>query len=197
MNLNRKINKIKSLFLHTALFFLIVGYGTAGTYSYFTSEVKSTVSLQNATQDEIVEIETGEVQYDSSCKAVQSVSIKNIYSIDVPITIDGTKYTLTPGQQISHEQVLSDNCESFGEKMYHIVGFKGYFDHMVTANVDQEKLNPTVSEGTENTSNVDQEPASSKAQSDVELGKSENTGLTEEKNIGAASENSQAELDKE
>jgi hypothetical protein len=145
LRISRRINlskysllaiSISSLFLFS---FCIMSFGT---YSYFTAQADFNFSVKNATKEELVQIEEGSLEYVDRCLAQKSVTIKNIFDYKVIISIDNTKYTLQPGEVISHTQVVADECNEFGDRSFTIIGYESYFTHPINVFVEKEKLNP-------------------------------------------------------
>jgi hypothetical protein len=145
LRISRRINLSKYSLLAfsiSSLFLFSLCIMSFGTYSYFTAQADFTFSVKNATKEELVQIEEGSLEYVDRCLAQKSVTIKNIFDYKVIISIDNTKYTLQPGEVISHTQVVADQCNEFGDRSFIIIGYENYFSHPINVIVEKDKLNP-------------------------------------------------------
>jgi hypothetical protein len=135
--------KTSLLMISVCCFFLFaLSLTSVGTYSYFTADYTATMGVKNATKEDLVSISEGDLIYEEKCLAKQPVTVKNVFDYLVKISIDGTEYNLSPGQTITHPQIVADNCGEFGERTFDIIGYENYFDHPITVFVDKNKLNP-------------------------------------------------------
>lgn len=145
LRINKRVSYSKRfLFIISLCSFILFSLSTMtlDTYSFFNAQFSASMNLTNATKEELVEITEGEVIYEDKCIAKHSVKVKNIFDYLVKISIDGTEYIIEPGNEITHTQIVADNCGDFGEKNYNIIGYEKYFEHPIFVVVDKNKLNP-------------------------------------------------------
>jgi hypothetical protein len=153
----RRIKLIKKgLFFFNvfSLFLFLISLSIYDTHSYFNAKVISKMNIQNAVKSELVEITTEELNYPSRCVAIQPVKIKNIFDYDVLINIETNHYRLTPGQEITHNQMVANNCGDFGEQSFQIIGYQNYFEHLIQVTVDKDLLNPCPQPAIDNANGV-------------------------------------------
>lgn len=113
-----------------------------GTLAYFTAEINNDLSIRNATKDELVQITEEPVVYEDKCVATKTVKVKNIFDYKVIITIGDAKYTLQPGEEITHLQTVANKCSDIGELTFNIIGYEKYFVHPINVVIDKKRLNP-------------------------------------------------------
>jgi hypothetical protein len=141
----KRVSFVKSacmFVLSVSLFLFSFGFMATGSYSYFNAQVNVTNEFTNAVKEELVTISRGEVIYEDKCIAKLPITIKNIFDFLVIVSIGESKYNLQPGEEITHVQIVANGCNDFGDKNIEIVGYVHYFSHLITVNVDKEKLNP-------------------------------------------------------
>jgi hypothetical protein len=161
IKLDKRLNKLKYLSSIVALFsFFIFAFSswTVGTYSWFTASASTEGKVQNAKKEDLVNIVQGNLYFSKKCVAYQKVTVTNItnqngYFIDVIITIEGSKYTLKPGESIEKSIRIVNGCKDFGTKEIIIVGYQWYFDHVITVDVTKQKLCPPASENGQGANN--------------------------------------------
>ncbi|QQZ07752.1 hypothetical protein [Heyndrickxia vini] len=122
------------------LFFII---GKSNTYAWFTSEIKASGKITNATTEDLLSISKHEVSYLKNCEISQMISIKNISNMEIPVQLETEQKILSPGE--SYQTMINQtvSCEK-KEVSYHLTGLKNYIDEMIREPLDQKKLLATV-----------------------------------------------------
>lgn len=119
---------------------LLLNVWSSGTYSYFHTSVTKIGTITNSIQSDLVDIKVGKIKYSGDCKANQTITIKNIFTSNIPIQIQNSAYELAPDEKVSKEFELSNKCNDFGTKVITITGFEGYFKYKVNSKVQEDKL---------------------------------------------------------
>lgn len=174
LSLYRKKRSKKTIYI-TILFVSIVFFTTfffinkllPGTFAFYTAEVQSSGTISNASSSDLIEVDTGKIDYEKNCKIKSSITIRNKSTIEIPITIElltknggnhSTSTLLKPNSIFSTNpndtDQLPNRCE-FQEIKYRIVGFNGYVDEIYTLPVDQRKLAESKDSGKVNTLSLD------------------------------------------
>jgi hypothetical protein len=126
------------------------------TYAWFTSGTSASGTIQNATTEDLLHIQSSDVQYGSNCSIEHSLSVKNLSDMNTKITISLqsgsgeeqiTSQKLKPGESfqtapdaITH---LTGGCEATS-LTYHIKGFVNYVDETHSVAVDSNQLKETI-----------------------------------------------------
>ncbi|NQD67768.1 hypothetical protein HP456_17810 [Bacillus haikouensis] len=122
------------------LFFLA---GRLDTYAWFTSEIKATGQITNATTEDLLSISTSDIIYHTNCEISQELIIKNISDIKIPIKLVNNEQLLDPGESFKTSVKQTISCEKT-EVGYHLIGLNHYIDEMIHVPLNQEKLLATV-----------------------------------------------------
>jgi hypothetical protein len=130
-----------------------------GTYAWFTSGTSAAGTIHNATTEDLLQIQSSEVQYGSNCSIENTLTIKNISDMSTKVTVlfqsdSGeellTSQKLKPGQSLSTApDAITDmtgGCEAT-TLTYHIQGFINYVDETYSVAVDSNELKETIVEG--------------------------------------------------
>jgi hypothetical protein len=129
-----------------------------GTYAWFTSGTSAAGTIHNATTEDLLQIQSSEVQYGSNCSIENTLTIKNISDMSTKVTVlfqsdSGeellTSQKLKPGQSLSTApDAITDmtgGCEAT-TLTYHIKGFINYVDETFSVAVDSNELKETIVE---------------------------------------------------
>jgi hypothetical protein len=150
----KKIMKLTSLLAIVTFFTfsLLIIRLLPGTYSNFSAETQSTGTIQNASSSDLIAVNIEKIKYEKNCKIKSSISIKNISTINIPLTVElltknggnhSSSTNLEPNSTFSTNpndvDNLSNRCET-KEIKYRIIGFNGYIDEIYTLPVDHQKL---------------------------------------------------------
>jgi hypothetical protein len=141
----KRLEKVRVFILATLVFSLMLfafGLYSVGSLAYFNATYSVHLGAKNAVKEELVVITVKDLIYEEQCIAKQPVTIKNIFDYVVKISIEGTNYVLEPGEVVTHNQIVASNCGDFGKHTIKIIGYENYFDHIITVNVEKDKLNP-------------------------------------------------------
>ncbi|MGM0830663.1 MAG: hypothetical protein ACQEU4_20815 [Bacillota bacterium] len=127
-----------------------------GTYAWFTSGTSASGTIHNATTEDLLQIQSSEVQYGSNCSIENTLTIKNISDISTKVTVlfqfdSGeellTSQKLNPGQSLTTApDAITDmtgGCEAT-TLTYHIRGFTNYVDETYSVEVDSNELKETI-----------------------------------------------------
>jgi hypothetical protein len=122
------------------MFFFV---GKFHTYAWFTSEIKASGQITNATTKDLLTISTSEVSYLKNCEISQEITIKNISDIEFPIKLVDQNQLLAPGE--SFKTIINQfvSCNEV-EVNYHLIGLKHYIDEILRVPLNREKLLATV-----------------------------------------------------
>ncbi|WRP06349.1 hypothetical protein U9J35_21255 [Rossellomorea aquimaris] len=127
-----------------------------GTYAWFTSGTSAAGTIHNATTEDLLQIQSSEVQYGSNCSIENTLTIKNISDMSTKVTVlfqldSGeellTSQKLKPGQSLTTApDAITDitgGCEATS-LTYHIRGFINYVDEPYIVEVDSNELKETI-----------------------------------------------------
>ncbi|PLR77245.1 hypothetical protein CU633_11925 [Bacillus sp. V3-13] len=153
-----------SLIFFGYIFTIFLG-SLPGTFAWFSSSASSMGVIKNSTTSDLLLIKTGDVIYEKNCKLTSSISITNISAVKIPLTVElltknggnhSSTIDLEPGATFTTNPQDADNlpnqCER-AEIEYHILGFNGYIDEIVSIPVDQAKLLATIEKKEEKAEN--------------------------------------------
>ncbi|KYD05940.1 hypothetical protein B4102_3113 [Heyndrickxia sporothermodurans] len=140
MNKKHYFKLIQFTILIYCLFFIV---GKANTYAWFTSEIKASGKITNATTKDLLSISKKEVSYLKNCEISQVISIKNISNMEIPVQLENEQKILSPGESFLAKINQAVSCEKT-EVSYHLTGLKNYIDEMIHEPLDQKKLLATV-----------------------------------------------------
>jgi hypothetical protein len=122
------------------LFFLA---GRLNTYAWFTSKIKASGEITNATTKDLLSISTSDVTYHNNCEISQEIIIKNISDIKIPIKLVNYKHLLHPEESFKTSIKQNISCKK-NEVGYHLIGLNHYIDEMIHVPLNREKLLATV-----------------------------------------------------
>ncbi|KAA0565864.1 hypothetical protein F0342_04025 [Bacillus sp. CH30_1T] len=127
-----------------------------GTYAWFTSETSASGTIQNATTEDLLQIQASEIQYGSNCSIENTLTVKNISDMSTKVTISLqfgsgeellTSQKLKPGESLNTApDAITDmtgGCEATS-LTYHIQGFINYVDETYSVAVDSNELKETI-----------------------------------------------------
>ncbi|MGC4377806.1 hypothetical protein WD019_12805 [Fictibacillus sp. Mic-4] len=137
------IKRVIAIGIPAMIFCLSMIANKSNTYAWFHSETKASGELRNATTNDLLLIEKGDVSYNRSCSIRQKLSIKNISHMPIPITFENQHKTLAPGAALKANIDRKVSCKAV-EVRYKLVGFNHYIDEMIYVPLDKEKLLATV-----------------------------------------------------
>ncbi|MGE8203779.1 hypothetical protein ACQKP0_04380 [Heyndrickxia sp. NPDC080065] len=168
---------IQFTFLIYCMFFFISKFNT---YAWFTSEIKASGQITNATTSDLLSISTNEISYQKNCTISQEIVIKNISNLNIPIQFIDQKEQLDPGEtfKTTINQIVSCNETEIN---YHLVGLNHYIDEMIRVPLDQAKLLATV-EMKQETNEIKEDPENNSI---------ENTGTEDVENQDPVENNKQ------
>lgn len=127
----------------TILIYCIFFVSNYHTYAWFTSEIKASGQITNATTKDLLTISTSDVNYYENCGISQEIIIKNISDIKIPIKLVNYKQLLYPGESFKTSIKQKISCE-INEVGYHLIGLNHYIDEIIQVPLNREKLLATV-----------------------------------------------------
>ncbi|MBX9975079.1 hypothetical protein [Cytobacillus firmus] len=113
------------------------------TYAWFTSEIKASGQITNATTKDLLTISTTDIIYHDNCEISQEIIIKNISDIKIPIKLVNYKQLLYPGESFQTSVKQNTSC-MVNEVGYHLIGLNHYIDEMIQVPLIRGKLLATV-----------------------------------------------------
>ncbi|MCS0791317.1 hypothetical protein NX021_24620 [Cytobacillus firmus] len=113
------------------------------TYAGFTSEIKASGQITNATTKDLLTISTTDIIYHDNCEISQEIIIKNISDIKIPIQIVNYKHLLYPGELFQTSVKQNTSC-MVNEVGYHLIGLNHYIDEIIQVPLNRDKLLATV-----------------------------------------------------
>lgn len=122
------------------LFYIV---GKYNTYAWFTSEIKASGQITNATTKDLLAISTNDISYLNNCKISQEIVIENISNMEIPIQLEEQHKKLKPGESFKTTMNQLVSCET-SDVSYHLVGLNHYIDEMISVPLDQQKLLATI-----------------------------------------------------
>lgn len=159
LNDNRSLIAICTFLILFSIYFISTALTSIpGTYAWFTSGTSASGTIHNATTEDLLHIQSSEVQYGSNCSIENTLTIKNISDMSTKVTVlfqsdSGeellTSQKLKPGQSLSTApDAITDmtgGCEAT-TLTYHIQGFINYVDETFSVAVDSNELKETIVE---------------------------------------------------
>jgi len=109
------------------------------TYAWFTSEIKASGQITNATTKDLLTISTTDIIYHDNCEISQEIIIKNISDIKIPIKLVNYKQLLYPGESFNTSIKQKISCK-INEVGYHLIGLNHYIDEIIQVPLNREKL---------------------------------------------------------
>ena len=155
---NRTLITICAFLILSSIYFISAALTSLpGTYAWFTSETSASGSIQNATTEDMLQIESSEITYGDDCSIEHSLSVKNISDMSTNVTIflqtgsgeeQMISQKLKPGASLKTApdaiSDLSGGCEATSVN-YHIKGFVNYVDETFSVAVNPaEMIQPIV-----------------------------------------------------
>ncbi|WP_436374775.1 hypothetical protein [Cytobacillus sp. BC1816] len=128
------------------------------TYAWFTSEIKSSGQITNATTKDLLTISTSDITYHDNCKISQEIIIKNISDIKIPIKLVNNNKLLYPGESFQTSVKQNTSC-MVNEVGYHLIGLNHYIDEVIQVPLNRDMLLATVSK----TEEIEKEYTNNKA----------------------------------
>lgn len=113
------------------------------TYAWFTSEIRASGQITNATTEDLLSISTSNVSYLENCEISMKVIIRNISDMEIPIKLVDQNQLLKPGETFKTTINQFVSCEET-EINYHLLGLNQYIDEFIRVPLDQEQLLATV-----------------------------------------------------
>jgi hypothetical protein len=151
---NGTLLMICSILILSSIYFISTSIPV--TYAWYTSGTSASGTIQNATTEDLLHIQSSEVQYGSNCSIEHSLSVKNLSDMSTKVTISLqsgsgeemiTSQTLKPGEsfQTTPEAItdLTGGCEATS-LTYHLKGFINYVDETYSVTVDSNQLKETI-----------------------------------------------------
>ncbi|MBH0164248.1 hypothetical protein IHV12_04935 [Fictibacillus sp. 7GRE50] len=186
--------KVTKLTISALLIFylLIISFNSnfsESTYAWFSVEANSNGEIKNAVTSDLITINTGEVDYLKNCKVKSIITLTNISTINIPITLELQSknngnhiksLVLSPGNSYisnpNDTDNLPHNCDAT-EITYHLYGFEGFIDEYISIPLNREKLLATIQEpkkGQDNNQNKQLNNEEKPVQNDSTLTKDKN-----------------------
>jgi hypothetical protein len=154
---NRPLITFCTFLILSFIYFISITFTSLpGTYAWFTSETSASGTIQNATTEDLLLIQSSDIEYGSNCSIEHSLSVKNISDMNTNVSIflqsgSGeeliTSQKLKPGESFKTEpnaiSGLISGCEATSVD-YHIKGFINYVDETYDVAIDSKALKETI-----------------------------------------------------
>ncbi|ASK63526.1 hypothetical protein CFK37_15875 [Virgibacillus phasianinus] len=158
-----ELKKLRFLYAFLIILYLLIfSIMRYDTFAWFTSQSSASGEITNATTSDLLQI-NGEIQYGENCQLKSSITIKNISTIDIPLSIerisknggtDEISKTLNPNESFTSNPKNPDNqltdCTT-KQVMYHLTALQSYVDEAIVLSVEQEKIKKPVDQGEKET----------------------------------------------